>query len=903
METERISTTDIRPAGGANYFVQGFSWLAILIALYVISNLNYLLFHGLAELSSVIIAGAIFTIAWNSRHLSSNKFLLLSGISLLFVAIIDLLHILTYKGMGVFPGIGNDIPTQLWLGARYLQSFSLLAATLLLFDKKQRPLRAGWVFLAYSVLTILLLLSIFYWQNFPAAFLDGSGLTPFKKISEYAICAVLLCAIFPLVKKERAFDKSVFWLIIWSLATMTLSEFSFTLYTDPYGLFNKIGHLLKILSFYFLYHAIVVANFKNPFALLFKNLKQKELALLSSLKESRTIADSLKISEQLYQDALVYTQSIIDTVRQPLLVLDEKMKIDSANKSFYDFFWTTPEEIEKKQFADIFGRRWDVPELINRIQETFVTGQSFSNFELKLSYRRIGQKILLFSGKRINRRGKKNPLFLLSLDDMTEWKEAEEKIEHLASFPQLNPNPVIEIDLSGRIIFANPVATELAIELSGQEDARIFLPEDILEILKTFNQAGSPQILYREHRVKNRAFNETIHFLKKLSVVRIYTADITQLKETEENLRETKEYLEKLIDHANAPIIVWNPRNEIIQFNHAFESLTGYLAPEVIGQKLDFLFPPASKKESLEKILLTTEGANWEVVEIPILRKDQAIRIVLWNSANIYNNYYDRNKKTLIATIAQGQDITELKRIDRAKTEFISLAAHQLRTPLATIGLTAEMLLRGVTGQTDKETGRHLASIQEDIRGMAELIETFLNVSRIEMGTFPIEPEPADLIKSIDAILKNISPQIDNKRLILEKDYSRKSLVLNLDQRVLRVALDNLLTNAVKYTDAGGTIGVSVSADKNEVVIKISDNGWGIPKDQQDKIFEKMYRASNVQNTKAEGVGLGLYMVKAILEQANGRIRLESEEKKGTAFFISLPLKGMTEKKKVSPKN
>lgn len=131
-------------------------------------------------------------------------------------------------------------------------------------------------------------------------------------------------------------------------------------------------------------------------------------------------------------------------------------------------------------------------------------------------------------------------------------------------------------------------------------------------------------------------------------------------KTRQEELRETHNYLEKLLDYANAPIIVWDPAFRIVQFNHAFEYLSGYTADEVIGKELHILLPEESRDESLRMIALTSSGEYWESVEIPILCKDGDIRIVLWNSANICAE----NGKTLLSTIAQGQDITERKRTE-----------------------------------------------------------------------------------------------------------------------------------------------------------------------------------------------------------------------------------------------
>ena len=150
--------------------------------------------------------------------------------------------------------------------------------------------------------------------------------------------------------------------------------------------------------------------------------------------------------------------------------------------------------------------------------------------------------------------------------------------------------------------------------------------------------------------------------------------DITERKKAEEQLRETRDYLENLLNYANAPIIVWDKDFKIIRFNHAFEHLTGYTSKMMIGKKLDILFPKENKEESLQKINRTLTGEYWESVEIPILHKNGDIRVALWNSANIY----DDSGKRLLATIAQGQDITERKQIeDKLKESEIRLNRAQ----------------------------------------------------------------------------------------------------------------------------------------------------------------------------------------------------------------------------------
>jgi PAS domain S-box-containing protein len=256
----------------AGKFMTFVSGLLFLFGLYLISLYNYLLFHGLAEIFSIVVACGIFMIAWNSREFLDNNYILLLGIAYPFIGAIDLVHTLGYKGMGVFKGGGTNLPCQLWIAARYMEGFTFLAAPFFL----GRKLKIDSVFAGYIMTTALFLVSIFYGNIFPDCFVEGVGLTPFKKVSEYIICMILIAAVFLLFKNRKDFDSGVLQLLTVSIITTLASELAFTLYKDAYGISNLIGHFLKIISFYFIYKAIIETGLVKPYSLLFRNLKHEE---------------------------------------------------------------------------------------------------------------------------------------------------------------------------------------------------------------------------------------------------------------------------------------------------------------------------------------------------------------------------------------------------------------------------------------------------------------------------------------------------------------------------------------------------------------------------------------------------------------------------------------------------
>jgi hypothetical protein len=266
------------------------SWVSILIILYLLSLYSYLLFHSLAELFSIIVACGIFMIAWNSRKFLDNNYLMLLGVAYLFIGGLDMLPVLSYKGMGVFKGYDANLPTQLWIGARYLESISLLVAPFFL----SRDMDIKYVVISYSAVFSVLIISIFG-NIFPDCFIEESGLTQFKKISEYVISLILIGGILLLFQKRAKFDEKIFRLLIISIILTVCGELIFTFYASVYGFSNLIGHFFKIVSFYLIYKAIIETGLEKPYSLLFRNLKKSEEALRKERNKLKEALEHVKL--------------------------------------------------------------------------------------------------------------------------------------------------------------------------------------------------------------------------------------------------------------------------------------------------------------------------------------------------------------------------------------------------------------------------------------------------------------------------------------------------------------------------------------------------------------------------------------------------------------------------------
>jgi signal transduction histidine kinase len=248
-----------------------------------------------------------------------------------------------------------------------------------------------------------------------------------------------------------------------------------------------------------------------------------------------------------------------------------------------------------------------------------------------------------------------------------------------------------------------------------------------------------------------------------------------------------------------------------------------------------------------------------------------------------------------VALVAM-QDVSALKEAERLKDEFITIAAHELRTPMTAITGYASLLRKYGHRLADTAQGldemqlEAIEAIDQSTRRLAELTEDLLDVTRLQAGRLELRPELHDLVALVRRVAKRLQVTTQQHSLAVEEPGA--PVIVELDVKRFEQVLGNLVNNAVKYSPAGGAIAISVCADEaaREALVSIRDSGIGIPRDQQAQLFNRFARADNARKAGIGGTGLGLYLCRELVERQGGRIWFESDEGKGSTFHVALPL-------------
>lgn len=439
-------------------------------------------------------------------------------------------------------------------------------------------------------------------------------------------------------------------------------------------------------------------------------------------------------------------------------------------------------------------------------------------------------------------------------------------------------------------------------ELVGKNDYDFF-PKEQADFFTKYDREvldGKKVVDIREEKIQTKSGETRWLHTKKMALVDSkgtplfllgIAEDITKEKESYEKLHKTYELLrhesdstkkfQKAVEASTDGIVISDADTNIIYVNKAWEDMTGYTAKDVLGKKTSILKSEQTHPDVIARIRnALRDGKEFHSDEIVNTRKDGTTYHV---DLTLYPTRFDGKVQFFVGVQV---DITQRKLADQMKSEFISLASHQLRTPLTEIRWALAALANISTLPAEQ------AAIIEVARkasiGMSETIRSMLTVTRIESGNIDVKQEAISMKDMITDALLRLNTLRERKAIQLHIDCP-DSLIVRNDEFLMKEIIANLLSNACKYNRMNGTVSLKAWEENNNVYIRVSDNGHGIPTEDQRRISEKFFRATNAMKTNEPGTGLGLYLVYSLVGILGGKISLTSEETKGTTFTICLP--------------
>jgi PAS domain S-box-containing protein len=355
------------------------------------------------------------------------------------------------------------------------------------------------------------------------------------------------------------------------------------------------------------------------------------------------------------------------------------------------------------------------------------------------------------------------------------------------------------------------------------------------------------------------------------------------LEEVEEARRKSEEETSKtlaIIASFSDGLLVFDRGDKLYLMNYEAEKIFGIKSEEILGRH----FLELSQTPYLFAVVNIFRGEVKSIFRQEVVLKEGLV--VEISSGEI------KKGEEKVGFFVIAHDVTRENEIEKMKSEFVSISAHQLRTPLSAIKWTLRALLDGDAGQLNPGQTDLLQKTYISNERMITLVNDLLDVTRIEEGRHLFRPSPSDIEPVIEFVINSFQGESERKQIQIEfKKPFGKIPKLMLDVEKIKLGIQNLIGNAIRYTPVGGKVTISLKNDKKEVELSVKDTGIGIPQEQQQKIFTKFFRSQNAIRMETEGSGLGLFITKNVVEAHGGKIWFESEENKGTTFHVTIPVR------------
>lgn len=637
----------------------------------------------------------------------------------------------------------------------------------------------------------------------------------------------------------------------------------------------------------------------------------------------------------LRDDPETYAQDIVDTVREPLLILDETLRVRSANRAFYETFQVSSEETERQLIYDLGNGQWDSPELRRLLEDIVPRDTVFQDLELEHTFPVIGRRVMLLNARKLQA-GNHEELVVLAMEDVTPRKRAEEALLKAGALQNAIFNSAnfssIATDANGIIQIFNVGAERMlgytAAEVLNQiAPADISDPQEVIARAKTLSvELGTPitpgfeALVFKASRGIEDIYELTYirkdgsRFPAIVSVTALRDAqseiigylligtDNTARKQVEaermlldQAVRDQQFYTRSLIESNIDALMTTDPRGIITDVNKQMEALTGSTRDELIGAPFKDYFTDPERAEAAIKLVLT-EGKVTDY-ELTARARNGEETVVSYNAST----FHDRDRK-LRGVFAAARDVTERKRYeqslqeaDRRKNEFLAMLAHELRNPLAPIRNALQIMRltapRGSERPEDEAVRSASAMMERQVSQMVRLVDDLLDVSRITRGKIELRRVRVELTSAVYQAVEVVQPLCTNSDITLTVQIPLEPIYVSADPTRLAQVLGNLLNNACKFTDTGGRMWLTVEREDQVAVLRVRDNGIGIAAEHRPHIFEMFTQLDTSLERSISGLGIGLTLVKTLVELHDGTVEVESKGLgQGTQFTVRLQI-------------
>ena len=890
---------------------------AVAVLLHLTTLYSYTLFHSLAEGFCIAISAGMFMFAWNSRRLMDNNFVLFLGIASLFIGFLDGLHALAYKGMGVFGGNDANLATELWILTRYIHAVSFVIAPVLL----KRTFRPIYAFAAFAAVTVLSLMTIFYWDVFPDSYVEGSGLTAFKVGSEYIISLIFLVSLGIVAALRRSFDPWVLRLIVGSIALNVAAELSFTRYFGVYDFFNELGHLFKIAAYYLLYRAVIVTGLKKPYHLIFRTLQQSReelgtanLVLERHVQEQNTEIVRRREAEDALSRQSRWLQVTLNSIGDAVLSTDTKGRITFINPAAADLTGWQPEEALNRPIGEVF-----------RIKNKEIHQPSEDIVQKVLQEKRISA--LANHTVLITRQGREIPIedsaapivdsegkvsgVVLVFHDVSIRKTAEREREAAVEFLRLANKARTSQDLLRMAVDffqrqSGCRAVGIRLEENGDYPYQCTsgFPDEFVEIESRLCEQGARGSVIREDSgrpaleclcgsVIRGSIDASMPFFTGRGS--FWTNSTTELA-AEAAAAGLNIRLRNLCNAygyesvALIPLRTGEERLGLLQLNDPRKGLFSAGSIALWERLVEYLVAALTKSRAEESLMRSEEELRRHRDHLEELVRERTIELEERNrqlEEEISERIRAQEEK-----IRLEHQLIHTQKMD-ALGRFAGGIAHDLNNMLYPIILNLQMLAEEPS--TDETRHRTLHLILGAAYRQRDLLRQILSFSRPdEQSLKPMGV--SELVRETVAFIRSSLPSTIEIRLDITAE--RDTIQGNATQ--IQQIVMNLCRNAADAIEPHtGVIEVGLAnADLPRrlatpqmrageyVLLTVKDTGTGMTPEVMSRIFDPFFTTKEV----GMGSGMGLSVVHGIIKGHGGAVTVESRPGQGSMFSVYLPV-------------